>query len=464
MTHPTDRARRGRIVNLLAALLTLPALVLGVGFVFHTSLDPTVFSKYSTGYFIFLAAWWILVVPGAFLFGRFLFGTQTIHLPSGRDIAVRPLPKLLVAIMFVVVLGVAVDSKLERALRLGATTGSDHTHPFLQNIPKPNRPRLNTNEWNFRGDPIARIKPDGTYRIVVLGGSTVFCGRLPYEQTHAYLLQERLREDHPDISIEVLNAGADWHTSEHSLIKLLFHVQDFDPDLLIVYHGINDLCRSFVPDAFAHGEYRNDYGHYDGALASLLRPDETRWKLLNMRLGFWFSDLRCERVRVKAPGTDGEPRDQTMFFPKAEPIDVTHWPSLEAFRRNMRDLAAVARSKGIDVVMASQPYLYRADLTPAEREILWFPLAQQQDGEKPSIESMIRGMDRFNETSRAVARNAGVGFVDLEADISKTTEFFIDDVHYTPAACRRIAEAFARHIDEAELIERRMDSRESDGL
>ena len=48
---------------ILSALVSLPVVVLGVGFVFHTSLEPDVFGKYSAGYFVFLCLWFLLVVP-----------------------------------------------------------------------------------------------------------------------------------------------------------------------------------------------------------------------------------------------------------------------------------------------------------------------------------------------------------------------------------------------------------------
>ena len=64
-------------------------------------------------------------------------------------------------------------------------------------------------------------KPANTYRIFVLGGSTVFCGRLPYEQTHCALMQERLQAANPDVKIEVLNAGVSGDTSAGGLARTM---------------------------------------------------------------------------------------------------------------------------------------------------------------------------------------------------------------------------------------------------
>jgi hypothetical protein len=184
----------------------------------------------------------------------------------------------------------------------------------------------------------------------------------------------------------------------------------------------------------------------------LVRGDST-WRLIRLRLDFWFSDFRAERVRVVMPTEGTDVASKTLLFPRAEPRTVEQWRSLPAFRRNMEELAHAAARRGIPLVLASQPSLYREDLTDAERSLIWFPLVNQSGGTKPSIASMIEGMDRYNAVSRRVARNAGVGYVDLAALVPRTTAYFRDDVHYTSAACEIIAEAFAEHILEAGLLD-----------
>lgn len=449
--------------RVLAILLTLPALVIGVGLFFHTSFDPTVLGKYSTGYFFLLLAWWLIVTPLVYLFWWFLFGTQSVRLSGGRSGAVKPLPKILLAITLIAVAHSVIESRIDRGIRRGSGTGRDRFHPFLQNTPGSELEILHTNTWGFRGDEITREKPPGTIRIFMLGGSTVFCGRTPYEQTHAALLQQMLRERHPQVTIEVLNAGADWHTSQHSLIKFLTYVQDFDPDILIVFHGINDLVRSFTPDLFGRDAFAADYRHYLGPTTNLVRS-ETRWALLETRYGYWFSDFRKERVRVKPAVYEAGAGDLTMFFPKAREIEVVSWASLPSFTRNMRELVQAAQRKGILVVLASQPSLYHEGMSDEEREVIWFPLANQQEGTRPSVDSMVAGMKAFNDASRAVAREFGVPCVDLESRVPRTLEYFTDDVHYTPAGCARIAEAFAEAFEQFRLTEQVLaDRRGEDG-
>lgn len=445
------------VARILAGIVALPFVVLGVGFVFHTSFDPTVFGKYTTGYFVFLCAWWLLLVPLVYLFARFLFSTQRIELPSGRVLHLRPSPKILLTLLLVWGIAAIVDYRVDKALGRGVATPmrSDEFHPYLQNVPAADNPGLGVNRWGLRGRDVEREKPAGTYRILALGGSTVFSAPLPLEETWPEVLAARLRERYPGVPIEVLNGAAEWHTTEHSLIKLMTWFRDFDPDLVIVYHAINDLSRSFVPDLFGTGTYRSDYGHYHGAVARLARPRELTWPLVRIRLGYWFSDLLCHRVRIAGPDGNGLHGLTTAFFPKADPVDVTDWPSLSAFERNLHEIAGFAKRQGYVLILASQPSLYRADLTEREQEVLWTPISHQWDGHCASLASMIDGMRRFNATARHVAEEEGVGFVDLDAVVPKTTEYMYDDVHYTAKGCARIAAAFDEHIAGAGLLRSR---------
>jgi len=444
-------------MRILAWLVTLPFVVLGVGFILHTDFQPSVFGKWSTGYFVFLLAWWLLVLPAVHLLARFLFSTQRIELGSGRVLHWRPAPKILVTLLLVWSMAAIVEYRVDKALGRGVATPqrSDFFHPYLQNAPFAWNRRLGTNAWGFRGAVLAREKPEGARRIFVLGGSTVFSGPIPLAETWPEVLAEKLRARHPGRAVEMQNAAAEWHTSQHSLIKLLTQILDLEPDLVLVYHGINDLGRSLVPDLFAVGTYRGDYGHFHGPVARLARPGELTWPFVRIRLGYCFSDLLYHRVRVAGPAGDGVHGLRTAFFPKAEPVRIEAWPSLEAFERNLRDLVALCRGRGIDVVLASQPHLYRDDLTEAERELLWTPISHQQGGRRPDLASMIEGMARCNATSRRVAEETGVGFVDLAAGVPQTTEYLWDDVHYTSKACARIAELFDEHLASTGVLERR---------
>jgi hypothetical protein len=104
-----------------------------------------------------------------------------------------------------------------------------------------------TNEDGFRvpapGYRIVRPKPAGQLRIAVLGGSAVQMGST-WEDTLPGALRAVLRVAHPGRDIEVINGGIVSCVSRQSVAELLFTVSSYQPDIVILYDGYNDL---FLP-------------------------------------------------------------------------------------------------------------------------------------------------------------------------------------------------------------------------
>jgi hypothetical protein len=442
-------------------LLTIALFVLSLGYLLHTSNAPVILGKYDVEYVIFLVVQFAVVLPVLHVLARFCAVPHELKSRSGKTFVLRPWHKLAIVFIAWCVAYLAADAYTAHLVggRM-MTYNGDVYHPYLQNTPKANDAAYHVNRWGFRGDNIEQSKGNDVFRIFVFGGSTVFCGTVPYEQSHCYVLEKRLRQVYPQYRIEVQNLGADWHATEHDTIKLLFFAQDFSPDLVITYHAINDLARSLTPDAFAEGPYWSDYRHYYGAAANLASGG--RKIASTVTLGHWCSDLRFDQIRVTGPEGNGLNGVKTFFVGKARPVEVTRWQSLQSFERNLRDFVNIVRSKEMHVLLATQPSLYREDLTEAEQQLLAFPLSHHFGGKRPSLHSMIDGMQRFNDATRRLAVENGVDLVDLEQLMPKSTEYLFDDVHYTKAGNELIGNAFADHLIESKLIDRVMEKRLSE--
>ena len=104
-----------------------------------------------------------------------------------------------------------------------------------------------TNEDGFRvpaaGYKIVRPKPAGQLRIAVLGGSAVQMGST-WEDTLPGSLRAVLREAMPGRDVEVINGGITSCVSRQSIAELVFTVAPYQPDVVVLYDGYNDL---FLP-------------------------------------------------------------------------------------------------------------------------------------------------------------------------------------------------------------------------
>ncbi len=113
-------------------------------------------------------------------------------------------------------------------------------------MPNQHFPNLNINGYGFRGPEIVKEKPDNTIRIFVVGGSTTYSIRaLSDQQTIPGHLQENFDKLQINNKIEVVNAGIPNIASTDELQLIQTKIIQFNPDLIIIYDGNNDLTHSY---------------------------------------------------------------------------------------------------------------------------------------------------------------------------------------------------------------------------
>jgi len=120
------------------------------------------------------------------------------------------------------------------------------------------------NSEGFRGPEFLKEKPDNTYRIFVLGGSTTFGDGNDDNETWPYYLQEIFDVADLSYDVEVINAGISsaWSGSETEMIRE--KILDYNPDMLMIYDGWNDV--------------RIQLGEPQGRIANPEMANPTLWK------------------------------------------------------------------------------------------------------------------------------------------------------------------------------------------
>ena len=419
--------------QLSAALLHLTLLL---GLVSHSIPGGRVLGRYSLGYaggLALLAA----MLPLSIKLAGFLVSVTRFTAQTGEEAVLRPRDKLKVALPLVLVPLLGLELGLLHQDLARSDKELAKFHPSLQIRGRPDRRSLHTNNEGFRGDPIQLAKTPGVTRIFVMGGSTVYCMRSAFEQTHVRLLERALAARFPERRYEVQNLGLDWYTTQHTLSNYLFRAKDFKPDIVILYHAINDLCRSFSPGRLAWGSARRDYSHYFGPIARIALGSRRYGTLPQPRIAalltsdLLFSDLRRPRPR-----------------------QVEAFASLAPFTRNLDSLARIIPADGVKLVLATQGSLYREDLNAAEQGTLWMNAQLcEQDGAYPDLPSMAKGMALFNDATRRVAGRHSIPLVDLARALPKDLEHFLDDCHTTPKSNSRIAELILEGLLQHGVIE-----------
>ena len=282
--------------------------------------------------------------------------------------------------------------------------------PFLQMPP---------NEYVFDSQ-----KDTSTYRVLCIGGSTTRNIRLDTLDRYPSQLHQILKQRIPNKKVEVLNAGMDWYTTKHSIINYSTYCREFDPDVVVIMHAINDLYRSFSPKALAVGPYKSDYSHFYGPSIAGAQPPSFEGMLNKIFRKFWF---------------------QPQF--EARSFDISEFASLKDFERYYSTAIDLFQNDGAKVVIVSQPYIYQKEVSPEIKATLWMQKdVCEQDGNVPDTESMGMAMDAYNAKAAGIAQKHNATFVHGEPALPKTLEYFVDDVHYTSTGAKKLATVIADGI------------------
>jgi len=374
------------------------ALILFAGFATHSSETPEIYI-YSKKYLA------ILVVLGIILLGLIPWWMNRFLEKNGTRNFIMALMPSLITIGLIYVGGHYYYYSQQEHL----------FDPFLQMPP---------NDYDF-----SETKDSSTLRILCIGGSTTRNVRLDTMERYPSILHNLMTDKISGKKVEVLNAGMDWYTSKHSNINYVLYCRDFKPDVVIVMHAINDLYRSFSPASLAVGEYKSDYTHFYGPSIGGAKPP-TFESLINAFVRkFWFT-------------------------PTSDPdnFDISEFKSLNDFPKYMGTLIELIQNDGAKVVLVSQPYLYKSELSKEENQTLWMDRGMCViDGKYPNGETMALAMDAYNAKTAALAQEYDVKFVHGEPALKKDLEHFVDDVHYTALGAKKLAETIANGV--LEIVE-----------
>ncbi len=305
-------------------------------------------------------------------------------------------------------------------------------HPYLAYVPRKGwsveggEHAASHNALGFRGPEIQREKRPGSLRIVCVGGSSTY-GHGPSSNSTTWPMQlaEMLDKAHPNVSIEVINAGASGYSTYESLINLAIRLIDLQPDMVLVYHSINDVRLWRWPGI------QPDNSHWR-AVWPVYKQSSLTTALENSRLFLVLRGAFTDYLEQEELGSW-----VTKGFGVVEPLwDNPQLEGLDYFRRNLEHMVALCRTNGVEIAFGQQA---------------WF----REDLDRPVD---LKGMAYAAEILAKVGSEQGVPVADIDGAIPQQRTLFTNDVHVSDEGARHIAQAWADFLAAESFVERRQQS------
>jgi len=292
------------------------------------------------------------------------------------------------------------------------------------------------NSLGYRGGEFEIPKPEETYRIFTLGGSTTYGTGVATDETYPAQLQQILRDEYGYMNVEVVNAGVESYASHDSLANLTYHVLDHEPDMVIVYHGINDVRARLVdPDFYSGLNLQRGIWSPD-RLENRISPS-VLLRFVGIQLGIspnpllWETQLATPAsvVRCGLEDIDCRPLEMTQ----AEVIAANPPIYIE---RNLRNMAAIAQANDAEIVFSTWAF-------------------SGEDTELPNYmqnENLQDAVAEQNALILELAEELDVPAVDFAAAMPVDAELWQDGMHMTPAGTTEQAATYAAFLHENNLL------------
>lgn len=293
------------------------------------------------------------------------------------------------------------------------------------------------NSKGFRGPDFSARKPDDIFRVIVLGGSSVFDhgstdGDDGAPESWPHLLGRRLVAMGIQ-QVEVINAGVPGHSASDSLGRLFAQLWMYEPDIVAVYHGWNDIkfwrAQELTPETPLIAKLRpynptaNPFTNYRGYWDKLLSHSQFYVKIRNR---FYSSQIDF--------GIEGVVQSDAEFASNYGEFGPRQ------FRLNIELIVEASRSIGAVPVLITQGTLVSADNSVADKQRINLEYQQLNH------DAVIKAYQEAYDIIRSVGERKNLMVIEAAQQMNGRTELFGDHVHLTPAGSSELAEILAEQL------------------
>ena len=310
-------------------------------------------------------------------------------------------------------------------------TRSHAPHHYLGYIPAPNfhRGENRHNHLGFRGDDVSAEKPEDTFRIVAVGGSTTYSVHVEdYRDSYPNLLNDYLHNAGFD-SVEVINAGVAGYSSYDNLISISFRVLPLEPDLIIIYQGFNDIDKRFV---YPSARYLGDNSGAEApSISDRVMPGiweySTYLRILGIRAGYIHShgelDLHGNRMAQSNYSLEFKRQVNRGTYPSGIFEEASAGKMLADnppihFQRNLVTMLGISESHNVDVLLVTMVLSkdFHARTGSAR-------------GKFYSNEVLQSAMAQHNDITRRIAESTETPLFDMAIEFPDDPALLTDGLH-----------------------------------
>jgi lysophospholipase L1-like esterase len=319
------------------------------------------------------------------------------------------------------------------------------------------------NSSGLRDDEIARPKPAGVTRILMLGDSVTVGWGVEQSQSFAgrldSLLNERTTSGAPDRRYEVVNGGwASWYTTDGAYVFLEHRIDELDPDLVVLDFFLNDPAElrpedwrprgAELPDSIAATREVGG-GSGIGKVEKRIRDYLAQHSyVMNLLRRIWQSSVERRALgedvfTLEAARRAEYPAAAVLLFAETYPPDLEErFALIERLLVAMRDLSA---EHGAEFAVA---------IMPADFQVV--PEKRERYGILPIVFHDQRYVEgKAQRRVSDICRRNGIPVIDVLPALLKRCKgdcFYRYDPHPTPVGHEIIAEALADSLRSSGLL------------
>jgi lysophospholipase L1-like esterase len=309
----------------------------------------------------------------------------------------------------------------------------------IRGIEGVSRYRVNAN--GIRGRPFGRDAAE--YRFLAVGGSTTECAQLDETEVWTFLLERALRPRSDGRRVWVGNVGRSGMTTREHVLHLERLLPQYPRiDVVLSMVGANDMLSALKQGS----KYRP------------IEPRPSRAFVLVPGRSVLWQTVRRAKLSWSARRSFGPEDARGLLNARQARREARTWlddlPDLNApldeYRRNLLAMAGIATARDAALVLITQPSRWKANASDEDGRDFWFGWVGE---DWPTAEAYFttgaleRAMAAYNQTLLRVCRERGLDCVDAAALLPADEALFYDDLHFTEAGSRRLAEVLAAHLE-----------------